>query len=158
MHNRVSEQWKTEWRKDWNLRRTWVSQQPHQNPISESKLSMRRIVALLAGACVLMLIAGGIDAQCSDHSMRSISESADAAMPGHNASSHELPAKKSEQPKPCKSPAVPCCVAMTSCATMAIAGNRSSILIATATQDLFSLELTKPFSRIAAPEPPPPKA
>jgi hypothetical protein len=124
---------------------------------SATRLSMRRIVGIVTGICALYLMVGAVAAPCNDHSARAGSEVMNAATHGHDGA-RELPATKNNQPAPCKSASVPCCVAMISCATVAIAVNRASPLPPIASQGVSSLEFGKPLSRIAAPEPPPPKA
>lgn len=80
-------------------------------------------------------------------------------MPHHDGSSHELPAQKSDQPKPCKAAAVPCCIAMTSCGTtIALGAAVSPSLLWIGARIAPPSHLAQPLSRIAAPEPPPPKA
>jgi hypothetical protein len=119
--------------------------------------TVRRFVGILTGICALYLTVGAVDVPCVDHDGSS-SESGSAVTPHHGGSHHELPAQKSDQPKPCKT-AVPCCVAMTSCGTTIALG-------AGVRQDAFHIagqivpdsHLAQPLSRIAAPEPPPPKA
>src|SRR2546423_7500778 len=115
---------------------------------------MRRIVGIVTGLCALYLTLGIFDAQCNDHSRQSNSVS----MPGHDGGGHRLPVQKNEQPKPCKSSAVPCCASLTSCTTLAMAEGPPSTVVPLARQYASSFDLTKPLSRIAAPEPPPPKA
>ncbi len=119
---------------------------------------MRQVVGILTGICVLYLTVGAADASCNDHSRHGGSEVADASMLHQDGSAHNLPANKSEQPKPCQSSAIPCCVAMTSCGTIALAAGNSSTALSIAVQVAPPFELTAPLSRIAAPEPPPPKA
>jgi hypothetical protein len=76
----------------------------------------------------------------------------------HDGSTHELPAR-SDQPKPCKTAAIPCCVAMASCgAAIALQGEGSSSAFQFWAQSVPPVDLSQPFSRVAAPEPPPPKA
>jgi len=80
-------------------------------------------------------------------------------MPHHGGSHYESPAQKSDQPKPCKTAAIPCCAAMTSCGTTialdpAVSPNASQI----EAQLVTASHPAQPLSRIAAPEPPPPKA
>jgi hypothetical protein len=77
----------------------------------------------------------------------------------HSGSHHESPAQKSEQPKPCKTVPNPCCVAMTSCGTaIALDSRISSDAFQREAQIVRGSHLAQPLSRIAAPEPPPPKA
>jgi hypothetical protein len=119
---------------------------------------MRRIVGIVTGICALYLTVGAIDAPCNDHLRRTGSELGDVSTLGHDGSGHELPVQKSDQPTPCKSSTVPCCIAMTSCATIAIAERAPLTLAPIANQYVSSFDLSKPLSRITAPEPPPPKA
>ena len=80
-------------------------------------------------------------------------------MPHRGGSHHESPAQKSDQPKPCKTAAIPCCVAMTSCGTtIALGSSVSSNAFQPEAQIVSPSLLAQPLSRIAAPEPPPPKA
>jgi hypothetical protein len=80
-------------------------------------------------------------------------------MPQHSGSHHESPAQKTDQPKPCKTAAIPCCVAMTSCGTtVALDATVSSNTFQLETQIVAASLLAQPLSRIAAPETPPPKA
>jgi hypothetical protein len=80
-------------------------------------------------------------------------------MPHHSGSHHGSPAQKSEQPKPCKTAAIPCCVAMTSCgATVALGAGVLSTAFQPEAQIVSAFHLAQPLGRIAAPEPPPPKA
>jgi hypothetical protein len=77
----------------------------------------------------------------------------------HHGSHHQSPAKKGEQPKPCKTAAIPCCIAMTSCGTtIALGPAVSSNTFQIGAQVAPHSHLAQPLSRIAAPEPPPPKA
>lgn len=117
---------------------------------------MRCLVGIVSGICVLYLTVGAVDAPCKNHSRDGSSPSA-AAMADHASSHHEFPAKKGA-PKPCKTVAIPCCVAMTSCGTsIALGGDISSTASSNSVQIVPSSSLI-PLSRIAAPEPPPPKA
>jgi hypothetical protein len=76
-----------------------------------------------------------------------------------DGSHHEVPASHSEQSTPCKSAAIPCCIAMTSCgAPIALDARVSSGAYPMASQIVPPSYFTQPLSRIAAPEPPPPKA
>jgi hypothetical protein len=80
-------------------------------------------------------------------------------MPHHGGSHHESPAQKNGQPKPCKTAAIPCCVAMTSCGTtIALGAGISPNASQLEAQIVPTSHLAQPLSRIAAPEPPPPKA
>jgi hypothetical protein len=80
-------------------------------------------------------------------------------MPHHGGSQHESPAPRSNQSKPCKTAAVPCCVAMTSCGTtIALDPGIFSNAFQCEAQIVAASRLAQPLSRIAAPEPPPPKA
>jgi hypothetical protein len=80
-------------------------------------------------------------------------------MPHHSGSHQAPPAQKSNQPKPCKTAAIPCCVAMTSCGTtIALDAGVSSNAFQPEAQIVSASHLAQPLSRIAAPEPPPPKA
>jgi hypothetical protein len=80
-------------------------------------------------------------------------------MMDHGGSSHELPAQKSEQPRPCKTTVVPCCAAMTSCGmTIALGAGALPNALQIRAAVLHPSYLAQPLSRIAAPEPPPPKA
>jgi hypothetical protein len=121
--------------------------------------TVRRFLGILTGICALYLTVGAVDAPCLDHDRDSSAQSAPTAM-SHQSTHHEEPEQKGGQPKPCKTAAIPCCTAMTSCGTTIIAlGNDGS-------PDAFWIEgriapashLSQPLSRIAAPEPPPPKA
>lgn len=119
---------------------------------------VRRLVGIVIGVCALHLTVGVLDAQCSDHSPDG-SSIAVAPASSHNDTSHdELPAQGAHT-KPCKSAAIPCCGAMTSCgATIALGTTDQSQTLATTTHIVPSLRFAQPLSRIAAPEPPPPKA
>jgi len=145
---------------DWNLRRETVSHQLHSRTFTDRiRPTMRGFVGIVTGICALYLTVGAVDAPCNDHSRGGISGSGVAAMPHHDGSSNELPAQQSEQPKPCKSAAIPCCVAMTSCGTtIALGASVSSTVFPIAVQIVPSFHLAHPLGRIAAPEPPPPKA
>jgi hypothetical protein len=68
-----------------------------------------------------------------------------------------LPAKKGA-PKPCKTVAIPCCVAMTSCGTTIVLGADGSGTVSPNADQIVPTSYLVPLSRIAAPEPPPPKA
>lgn len=145
---------------DWNLRRETVSHQP-QSRILPNRIrpTVRRLIGIVTGICALYLTVGIVDASCNDHSFGSASGAGVAATPHHDGSHHELPAQKSEQPKPCKSAAVLCCVPMTSCGTtIAVGAHVSSSMFPIAAQIVPSFRAAQPLSRIAAPEPPPPKA
>lgn len=122
------------------------------------KPTVRRLIGIVTGICAVYLTVV-VDAPCNDHSFGNASGSSVTVMPHHDGSHHELPAQKSEQPKPCKSAAIPCCVAMTSCGTpIALGGSASSTAFPIAVQIVPPFSLAKPLSRKAAPEPPPPKA
>lgn len=121
--------------------------------------TVRRFVGIMTGICALYLTVGAVDASCNNHFRGGTSESGGAVMPQHDGSHHELPAQKSEQPKPCKSAAIPCCVAMTACGTtIALAASLSSSAFPIVAQIVPSFHFAQPLNRIAAPEPPPPKA
>jgi hypothetical protein len=121
--------------------------------------TMRRFVGILTGICALYLTVGAVDAPCVDHGRGSSSESGVAVMSHHDGSHHELPTQKSDQPKPCKTAAIPCCVAMTSCGTtIALGAGVTPNAFQTEAQIVPACHLAQPLSRIAAPEPPPPKA
>src|SRR5438270_14037673 len=124
----------------------------------KSPLSIRRIVGIITGICALYLTVGASDLACNNHSARVASQLTDPSMAAHGDSAHKLPVKQTEHPAPCKSPAVPCCVAMTTCAISAVAESPSSTLFPTVSHSVSVLDLTRPTTRIAAPEPPPPKA
>ncbi len=80
-------------------------------------------------------------------------------MQQHSDSHHALPDQTSNHPKPCKSTGIPCCLAMTSCAqTLAVGSRASSTAFAIERHAVPAFHLARPLSRIAAPEPPPPKA
>jgi hypothetical protein len=120
---------------------------------------MRRFVGMLTGICALYLTAGTADALCVDHARGSSSESGVSVVSHHSGSHHESPTQKSEQPKPCKAAAIPCCVPMTSCGTtIALVAAVSPNAFQTETQIVSVSALAQPLTRIAAPEPPPPKA
>jgi hypothetical protein len=78
-------------------------------------------------------------------------------MPHHSGSQHESPAQGG-QPKPCKTAAVPCCIAMTSCGTTIALRPKSADVFQVLAQSVPGSDLSQPLSRVAAPEPPPPKA
>jgi hypothetical protein len=150
---------------DWNLRREPVSYQPHsrsaafQNLTGRIKPNVRRLAGIVTGICALYLTVGAVDAPCRDHSRDGSSGSSAVVMAHQNGTPHELPAQKGERPKPCKSAAIPCCVAMTSCGTtIALGASVSSAAFPIAAQIAPHFHLAQPLSRIAAPEPPPPKA
>src|SRR6266576_3188072 len=120
---------------------------------------MRRIVGILTGICALYLTVGAVEAPCNDHSRSASLGSSRAVTTPHDASHHKAPVEKREQPKPCKTAAIPCCVAMTSCGTtVALGAPVFSSALLLADQIAPSFHSAKPLSRIAAPEPPPPKA
>ncbi len=120
---------------------------------------MRRLIGIVTGICALYLTVGGVGAPCNDHFFGSASGSSVAVMPHHDGSHHELPARQSEQPKPCKAVATLCCVPMTSCGTtIAVGAHVSSSVFPIAAQIVPAFHPAQPLSRIAAPEPPPPKA
>jgi len=121
--------------------------------------TVRRIVGIVTAVCALYLTVGAVESPCTDHSRDAASPSSAAPMAQHGSSHHELPARETHQPKPCKSAAVPCCVAMTSCGTtIALGPDGSAAAFAIAGQIVSPFHLAQPLSRIAAPEPPPPKA
>lgn len=150
---------------DWNLRRETVSYQPHsrsavfQNLTERINQTVRRLVGIVTGICALYLTVGAAGILCTDHSRGGVFESGMAVTTHHDGSHHELPAHKSKQPKPCRSAAILCCVAMTSCGTtIALGASVSSAAFPIAAQPASYFHLAQPLSRIAAPEPPPPKA
>ncbi len=119
--------------------------------------TVRRFVGILTGICALYLTVGAIDAPCADHDRGSSAASATVVMP--HGSHHESPAQKNEQPKPCKTAAIPCCIAMTSCGTTIGLGSRASAsAFQMRAQIVPPSRFSQPLSRVAAPEPPPPKA
>jgi len=121
--------------------------------------TVRRLVGIVTGICALYLTVGGVDAPCNEHSRGGSSGSRVAAVPHHDGSNSELPAQHHEQPKPCKSAAIPCCVATTSCGTtIALGASVSATSFPIAAQFVPSFHLAQPLSLTAAPEPPPPKA
>jgi len=147
-------------RSDWNLRRVPVFHQPPSTPFTNRiRPTVRRFVGILSGICALYLTVGAVDAPCVDHGRGGPSESGTAVVPHHDASHHESPAQQSDQPKPCKTAAIPCCVAMTSCGTtIALSADVSPNAFQIEAQIVPAFHLAQPLSRIAAPEPPPPKA
>ena len=131
----------------------------HENLTNRIRPTVRRFVGVLTGICALYLTVGAVDAPCVDRGQGSSSESGAAVMPHHGASHNESPIQKSDQPKPCKTAAIPCCVAMTSCGTtIALGAGAPSNALQIGAQIVPAYYLTQPLSRIAAPEPPPPKA
>src|SRR6266550_4271270 len=82
----------------------------------DMRFALRRFVGIVSGICALYLTVGAVDAPCKDHSRDGASPSGVAPKGHHAGSHHELPVKKGA-PKPCKSVAIPCCIAMTSCGT-----------------------------------------
>jgi hypothetical protein len=142
---------------DWNLRR------PHSVPSASrethqwNQATLRRFVGILTSICALYLTVGEVDAPCNDHSRGS--SASGAVMLHHDGPHKELPARQSDQPKPCKSAATPCCVAMASCGTTIAAGaSVPSTGFSLVSQIVPPSHSPQPPSRIAAPEPPPPKA
>jgi len=120
---------------------------------------VRRVVGIITGICALYLTVGAVESPCTDHSRDAASASSAAPTAQHGSSHHGLPARETHQPKPCKSAAVPCCVAMTSCGTtIGFGSDGSSAAFAIAAQIVPPFHPAQPLSRIAAPEPPPPKA
>ena len=117
---------------------------------------LRRIVGILTGISAFCVTVSAVDAPCRDQSGHAVSAADNASMQHHDGSEHTLPAKKGGQPNPCKSAAIPCCVGL--CSAISVAESTSSIVLPPLEQMAASRELTKPLSRIAAPEPPPPKA
>ncbi|HEX9605962.1 MAG TPA: hypothetical protein VF962_01915 [Gemmatimonadaceae bacterium] len=111
----------------------------------------------MTGICALYLTVGAADLLCTDHPRGGTAGV--AVMTHHDGSHHGLPAQKNEQPKPCKSPTILCCVAMTSCGTtIALGEGASSAAFPIAAQIAPYFYFAQPLSRTAAPEPPPPKA
>lgn len=120
---------------------------------------MRRLVGIVTGICALYLTLGAVDAPCGDHSSHSARDVSGPAMEHHDGGDDRLTTTKGEQPAPCKSAAIFCCVAMTSCGTtIAIDASVSTTPFPVAAQIVPSFRLAQLLSRIAAPEPPPPKA
>ena len=119
---------------------------------------LRRIVGILTGISAFYVTVAAPDVPCRDRARHGGSAAGTASMPHQDGSEHTLPAKKGEQPNPCKSAAIPCCVGMTSCSTITVAERPSSIVLPLPEQIVAWREHTKPLSRVAAPEPPPPKA
>ena len=118
---------------------------------------MRRFIGIVSGICALYLTVGAVDAPCKNHSRGGTSPSGMARMAPHGSSQHELPAEKGA-PKPCKTVAIPCCVAMTSCGTTIALGASVSSTVSPNSVQIAPSSYLVPLSRIAAPEPPPPKA
>lgn len=120
--------------------------------------NVRRFVGILAGTCALYLTVGAVDAPCADHGRDTTSNSGSAVMM-HHGSHSESPAQKSQLPKPCKTAAIPCCIAMTSCGTtLALGAGASSDPFQIRAGVVHPLHFAEPLTRVAAPEPPPPKA
>lgn len=142
---------------DWNLRR--VAELHELQPPkyrAEITLIVRRIVGIVTGICALYLTVGAVESPCADHSRDGTSAS-NASMAQHGSSHHELPAGGSDQS--CKSVAVPCCVAMTSCGTtITVGSNAAPAAFAIVGQIVPPFHLAQPLSHTAPPEPPPPKA
>lgn len=145
---------------DWNLRRGHcVRSTQSRNLTDRIRPTVRRFVGILTGICALYLTVGAVGAPCVDHSRGSSFESAVAVTPHHGGSHHELPAQENDQPKPCRTGAIPCCVAMTSCGTtIALGAGVSADAFQISGQIVPASQPAQPLSRIAAPEPPPPKA
>ncbi len=121
-----------------------------------NQTNVRRFVGIVTGICALYLTVGAVDAPCKDHS-RDGTSSSGVAMAHDPGSHHELPANKGD-PKPCKTVAIPCCVAMTSCGTTIVLGATISATASPNAVQIVPASYLVPFSRVAAPEPPPPKA
>jgi hypothetical protein len=118
----------------------------------------RRFAGILTGICALYLTVGAVEAPCIDHDWGGPAGSVVAGM-SHQDSHHESSSHKSEQQKPCKTAAIPCCIAMTSCgATIALGAAGTSDTLSIEAQIVAASHLAQPLTRIAAPEPPPPKA
>lgn len=129
----------------------------HSYPLESD--NVRRLLGIMIGICALYLTVGAVDAPCSDHFLGSASESSAAVIPHDDGSHHELPEQQGDQPGPCTSAALQCCVAMTSCVTtIALGESAPSTSVSIAAQIAPSVRIAHPLSRIAAPEPPPPKA
>ena len=129
---------------------------PSYNP-SDMGFAVRRFVGIVSGICALYLTVGAVEAPCKDHSRYGASSSDVAPMATHNGSQHEMPAKK-DASKPCKTVAIPCCVAMSSCGTTIVLGSNISSTVSPNAGQIVPSSYLVPFSRVAAPEPPPPKA
>jgi hypothetical protein len=127
-----------------------------QQSYRDNQTNVRRFVGIVTGICALYLTVGAVDAPCKDHSRDGTSPSG-AAMEQHAGSHHESPATKGAL-KPCKTVAVPCCVAMTSCGTTIVLGTGISSAVSPNAGQIVPSSYLIPFSRVAAPEPPPPKA
>ena len=145
---------------DWNLRRGQChiscSVPKYRAVIT---LILRHVVGIVTGICALYLTVGVVESPCADHSRYGTTAPSAAPMAQHGSSHHELPARGSDRSKSCKSVAVPCCVAMTSCGTtITHDSNATSAAFATAAQIVSPFQLRQPLSRLTAPEPPPPKA
>jgi hypothetical protein len=126
--------------------------------IRQKKPLVRRLVGILTGTCALYLTLGSVGGVCSEHSGEAGAASASAMI--HHRSADRTPVSSTQQPGPCKMPAtVPCCVAMTSCGTVvAAAPTVGNLAFSIAAPPVLFYDPNKPLSRIAAPEPPPPKA
>jgi hypothetical protein len=144
---------------DWNLpRQTVFRSVAIDNLTDRIRPDVRRLVGILTGICALYLTVGAVEAPCADHNRGSFAGSAATVM-SHQNSHHESSSQQSGQPKPCKTAAIPCCIAMTSCGTtMALGAGGASDALWIEAQIVASSHLAHPLSRIAAPEPPPPKA
>ena len=118
-------------------------------------MRLRRIFCVLVTFTMAHLAVVGSDLVCAKHSVTQVAQ-ADVAMPGmdHGQTGHH-----GDQP-PCKTPArADCCQAVASCAvSVAIA----SVVAVADAPPMSSAVLASidnvPLSRVAAPDPPPPKA
>jgi len=119
-------------------------------------MRFRRSVSILSGICALSLTLGRSNSGCENTGgeMRaavSVATSAHAEMPMQSGTG--------DQQKPCKSSAVVCCQAMTSCGLSIQLARTASTSDALSRKDqLPTAAFQTPLDRITPPEPPPPKA
>src|SRR6476469_9668302 len=124
-----------------------------------SGLTLRRVVAGVAGMCALCLTVGVMQPPCSVASgaMGSAAGVSTSAA-RHAGPNHELPVQSSNERIPCKTAPTSCCVAMTACGLgIALESRTAATSFPAGTRITHPLRLAGPLGTIPAPEPPPPK-
>lgn len=119
-------------------------------------MGFRRSVAAISGICALSLTLGRGNTGCekAPGDLQSVASIATAHGDMHSESQHQ-----SDRQKPCKSTAVVCCMAMTSCGlSLQLTRVVSTELVRPNGSALPTAPFQSSLNRIPAPEPPPPKA
>ena len=142
---------------EWNLRRDRLENEPQPGPSTSELTTVRRFVGIASALCALYLTVGPVDSPCNDHSSHAASSESNMRMAAHSDPTHPQPSpRKDRGPASCGSSAILCCVAI--CGSTILPNTISSSRASAPAREVApQYQISRPLSRIAAPEPPPPK-